>query len=126
MSVLGRIFEGVTGGIAYTHGARSDAAKFASKVKKGQVYYAVITVYSPWIADPKYKKGRLLREYRWDGSRSPITGNPMFDHRSAAGVYLTEGPLYDNRNNAACSGVLTEAEYEEHLEKEAARNRPVF
>jgi hypothetical protein len=72
------------------HGAQKEARQFAASVTPGQTYYSVVDLHLAW------GKGRALMEWVFT-EPSRLTGQPMCGHLSAAGVWLTAGPIHARR-----------------------------
>jgi hypothetical protein len=66
-----------------------EANAFARTVRPHKTYYTIVTHRSP-----RGGTYELIHEH----IASPqFTGPPMFGHKSAAGLWLTEGPVYSER-----------------------------
>jgi len=89
------------------HRAKKEAAAFAASVEPGHTYYSVVDCNWPW------GKGRLLMEWTASKKKSWIHGQHMFEHLTAAGAWLSYGPIHAKRPG----GLLTFAEH---------RRRPEF
>lgn len=73
------------------HKAQKEAAQFAATVQLGKTYYTVVRHQQPYGGTHE-----LIHEHIAT-SRSRITGQPMFGHKSASALWLTEGPVYTDR-----------------------------
>lgn len=80
---------------------QKEAAKFAAGVKPGHTYYSVVDCNWPW------GNGRLLMEWKFGKPTFWSGGQPMSGHLSAAGVWLSYGPIHTDRPR----GLLTFDEY---------------
>jgi hypothetical protein len=87
--------------------AQKEAAAFAATVKPGKTYYSIVDCNWPW------GRGRLLQEFVFTEPSFFSGGQPMCEHLSAAGVWLSCGPIHASRP----AGLETLAEY---------RKRPEF
>lgn len=86
MGLIDRIDGALATAIA-GHGAQKEAREFAASVKPGVTYYSVVDLNLAW------GKGRALMEWTFSG-RSLISGQPMSGHLTAAGVWLSYGPIH--------------------------------
>jgi hypothetical protein len=73
------------------HKAQKEAREFAATVVPGKTYYSVAECNWPW------GKGRLLMEWVFEDRRGFATGQYMSGHLSAAGVWLSYGPIHATR-----------------------------
>ncbi|MFJ2635816.1 MULTISPECIES: hypothetical protein [unclassified Streptomyces] len=99
MGLLDKIDNAMAGAIA-GRGAQREAREFAATVEPGRTYYSVLDCHFAW------GKGRLLQEWTFSG-RSLISGQPRCGHLTAAGVWLSYGPIHAVRP----AGIKTFAEY---------------
>lgn len=103
-STLNRALDRVDGAAATAiagHGAQREARKFAATVQPGKTYYSVMNCNWPW------GKGQLLKEWTFGTKRDLITGQLKCGHLTAAGVWLTAGPIHATRPG----GLMTLEEY---------------
>jgi hypothetical protein len=77
-------------GFLTNHRAQAEAKKFAETVVPGRTYYSVVQCNFAW------GPGTLLKEWKFT-KRNWRTGQPMCDHLTAAGVWLSYGPIHDRR-----------------------------
>jgi hypothetical protein len=68
-----------------------EAKKFSDSVVPGRTYYSIEENHAGYPAP-----NQLLKEWVFT-KRSRLTGQPMCGHLTAAGVYLTAGPISDTR-----------------------------
>ena len=87
--------------------AQKEAEAFAASVKPGRTYYSIVDCNWAW------GRGRLLKEWTFTKPTFWSGGKPMCEHLTAAGVWLSYGPIHERRP----SGLLTFDEY---------RRRPEF
>jgi hypothetical protein len=73
------------------HKAQKEASRFAATVKPNQTYYTVVV---HQVAGGGTRE--LIHEHFVTG-HSRITGQYMFGHRSAAALWLADGPVYSER-----------------------------
>lgn len=85
-----------------SHSAQKEAREFAATVKGGQTYYSVVDCHWPW------GKGRLLMEHTASAKPSWAHGQHTFGHLSAAGLWLSYGPIHERRP----AGLQTLGEYQ--------------
>lgn len=90
LSFLDKVDEAVCTARA-SRGAQREAKKFADSVKPGRTYWSVVTCHT-YLGKTKH-----LQEWQFGPKRHPITGAYMSGHLSAAGAWLSYGPIHAHR-----------------------------
>jgi hypothetical protein len=84
------MFDNAVTDVRGRHGAQREARRFADSVVPGCTYYAVLDCNFAW------GRGRALLEIVFS-KRDWATGQPMWGHLTAGGVWLSYGPILTNR-----------------------------
>jgi len=83
--------------------AQKQAAKFEATVKPGHTYYSIVINHGRYPGAP----GKLLMEWTFSGRGRWLGQNPRCGHLTAAGAWLSYGPIHERRPG----GIQTIAEY---------------